>query len=84
MLYDSSTSDKRKSRELELLRSILSGINGNYSWEQIKDMLQKRIFPQCEKFGTWYSSEESRPSPESESTTKEHLVLGPPEREVCE
>ena len=58
MLYDNGTSDWRKSRELDLLRSTLSGIDESYSWEQVKKLLQERVFPQFEKFGTWSSNRE--------------------------
>ena len=58
MLYDSSTSEQRKSKELDLLRSTISGIDESYSGAQIKKLLQERVFPQCEKFGTWSSSNE--------------------------
>ena len=52
MLYDSSVSEQRRSEELELLRSTLSGIDESYSWRQVKELLQERVFLQCEKFGT--------------------------------
>ena len=58
MLYDNGTFEQRKSRELDLLRSTLSGIDKSYSWEQVKKLLQERVFPQSEKFGTWSSSRE--------------------------
>ena len=55
MLYDSSASEQRRSEELELLRHTLSRIDESYSWRQVKELLQERVFPWCEKFGTWYS-----------------------------
>ena len=58
MLYDSSTSKKKELRELDLLRSTLSKTDGRYTWIQIKKLLQEQVFPQCEKFGTWSSSED--------------------------
>ena len=58
MLYDNSISEQRRSRELELLRNTLSGIDESYSWEQVKRLLQERVFPWCEKFGTWSSNRE--------------------------
>ena len=58
MLYDSSTSKQKELRELDLLRSTLSKTDGRYTWIQIKKLLVERVFPQCEKFGTWSSSED--------------------------
>ena len=58
MLYDSSTTEQRKSREPDLLRSTVSGIDESYCWEQVKKLLQERVSPQCEKFGTWSSKTE--------------------------
>ena len=58
MLYDSSTSEQRKSKELDFLRCTLSGIDKSYSGAQIKKLLQEKVFPWCEKFGTWFLSSE--------------------------
>ena len=58
MLYDSSVFEQRRSEELELLRRTLSGIDESYSWRQVKELLQERVFPWCEKFGTWSSDRE--------------------------
>ena len=58
MLYDSSVSEQRRWEELDLLRSTLNRIDESYSWEQVKELLQERVFPQCEKFGTWSSDRE--------------------------
>ena len=85
MLYDSSTFRQRKSRELDLLRSTLIGIDRSYTWNQIKKLLQERVFPWCEKFGTWSSSEErvdrvlNRKVPQE---LTESSVLGPQKRSV--
>ena len=49
---------KKRAIKLELLRSTLSGIDKSYSWEQVKGLLQERVFPWCEKFGTWSSNRE--------------------------
>ena len=40
MLYDNSTSKQRELRELDLLRSTLSGIDGSCTLVQIKKLLQ--------------------------------------------
>ena len=56
MLYDNNIFEHRKARELDLFRSTLSGIDGSYSWKQVKRLLQERVFPQCEKFGTGSSN----------------------------
>ena len=85
MLYDNSTSKERELRELDLLRSTLSGIDESYSWAQIKELLQERVFPWCEKFGTWSSNRErvyqvlNRKVPQQ---TEESSVLGPQKRGV--
>ena len=86
MLYDSSTSDQRKLRELELLKSTLSSINGSYSWEQIRETLQKRVFPQCEKFGTWSLNRgrvDRVPNRKVPQQTEVSSVLGPQHRRRC-
>ena len=44
-----------RSRELELLQKTLSEVDENYTWEQVKKLLQDSVFPWCEKFGTWSS-----------------------------
>ena len=58
MLYDNNVAECKKVEELELLRSTLSGIDRSYSWKQVKKLLQERVFPQCEKFGTGSSNRE--------------------------
>ena len=85
MLYDNGTSEQRKSRELDLLRSTLSGIDESYSWEQVKELLQERVFPRCEKFGTWSSSIESVdrvPNRKVSQQTEASSVLGPDKNRV--
>ena len=80
MLYDNGTSEQRKSRELDLLRSTLSGIDESYSWEQGKELLQEIVFPWCEKFGTWSSNRERVdrvPNRKVPQQTGEYSVLGP-------
>ena len=57
MSYDDRFSGERASRELELLQNTLSEVDTSYTWRQIKELLQERVFPQCEKFGTWSSKE---------------------------
>ena len=80
MLYDISISEQKKSSELELLRSTLSGIDESYSWRQVKRLLQERVFRWCEKFGTWSSNRErvdrvsNRKVPQQ---TEVSSVLGP-------
>ena len=79
MWYDNSTSEWRKSRELDLLRSTLSGVDESYSWEQVKKLLQERVFPQCEKFGTWSSNRErvhQAPNRKVSQQIEELSVLG--------
>ena len=76
MLYDSSTSKQRELRELNLLRSALSGIDESYSWIQIKKLLQELVFPWCEIFGTWSSSKGRVDRvPKLESTTTVRRIL---------
>ena len=85
MLYDNSTSEQRKSKELDLLGSTLSGIDESYSWEQVKKLLQERVFPWCEKFGTWSSSQESVdrvPNRKVPQQTEAFSVLGPQKSRV--
>ena len=53
MWYDNRFSEKRKSRELELLQNTLSEVDASYYWEQVKKLLQNSVFPRSEKFGTW-------------------------------
>ena len=80
MLYDSSVSEQKRSEELELLRSTLSGIDESYSWRQVKELLQERVFPQCEKFGTWSSDRERAdwvPNRKVLQQKGESSVLGP-------
>ena len=85
MLYDHSISEWRKSRELDLLRSTLSKIDESYSGAQIKKLLQEKVFPWCEKFGTWSLSSKrvdqvlNRKVPQQ---TEEPSVLGPQKRSV--
>ena len=85
MLYDDSTSRQRKSRELDLLKSTLSGIDESYSWEQVKKLLQERVFPKCEKFGTWSSTRErvdQVPNRKVPLQIEESSVLGPQKSSV--
>ena len=85
MLYDNSTSKQRESEELDLLRSTLSGIDESYSWVQIKNLLQERVFPQCEKFGSWSSSKERVDRVLNQKVLQlpeESSVLGPKKRSV--
>ena len=85
MLYDNSTSKQRESRELDLLRSTLSGIDRSCTWIQIKKLLQERVFPRCEKFGTWSSSEERVnwvPNRKVLQELEESSILGPQKRSV--
>ena len=80
MLYDSSVSKQRRLEELELLRGTLSGIEGSYSWRQIKELLQERVFLWCEKFGTWSSVRERAdrvPNRKVPQHKEEFSVLGP-------
>ena len=58
MLCDSSVSEQERARKCELLGSTLSGIDESYSWRQVKELLQERVFPWCEIFGTWSSIRE--------------------------
>ena len=85
MLYDSSTSKQRELRELNLLRSALSGIDESYSWIQIKKLLQELVFPWCEIFGTWSSSKgrvDRVPNQKVPQPSEESSVLGPQKRSV--
>ena len=80
MLYERSVSEWRKLERLELLRSALSGIDGSCSWRQIKELLQERVFPWCEKFGTWSSVRERAdqvPNRKVPQQKEESPVLGP-------
>ena len=80
MLYNSSVSEQRRSEEFELLRNTLSRIDESYSWKQVKELLLERVFPWCEKFGTWSSDRErvdrvlNRKVPQQKG---ESSVLGP-------
>ena len=56
MLYDKGSSEDRRSRELELLQDTLSEVDASYTWRQIKELVKGRVFPWCEKFGTWSSN----------------------------
>ena len=85
LLYDNSTSEQKKSRELDLLRSTLSGVDESYSWKQVKKLLQERVFPQCEKFGIWSSNKERVdrvPNRKVPQQTEESSVLGPQKSSV--
>ena len=78
MLYDNRDSEERRSKELELLQSTLSKVDASFSWEQIKKLLQERIFPRCEKFGTWSSGRVDRvPNRKVSQQKEETSVLGP-------
>ena len=57
-MYDSSTSERRKLKELDFLRSTVSGIDKSYSGVEIKKLLQEKVFQESEKFGTWSPSSE--------------------------
>ena len=45
MLYDSDTSGQGGSQEIDFLRSVLSVLDGSYTWTQIKKILQEQVFP---------------------------------------
>ena len=80
MSYDDRTSEERASRELELLQNTLSEVDVSYTWRQVKELLQERVFPRCEKFGTWSSGDRrvDRVPNRKVSTQKgETSVLGP-------
>ena len=80
MLYDKRFSEERKSRELELLWKTLSEVNTSYCWVQVKKLLQDRVFPWCEKFGTWSSSRvrvDRVPNKKVSQQKEESSVLGP-------
>ena len=81
MLYDKrSSEEERRSRELELLQNTLSEVDANYTWQQIRKLIQDCVFPRCEKFGTWSSNGErvDRVPNRKVSTQKEESsVLGP-------
>ena len=84
MLYENSTR-QRRSRELNLLRSTLGGIEGSYTWIQIKKLLQEQVFLRCEKFGTWSSSGkriDRVPNRKVLLELKESSVLGPQKRSM--
>ena len=75
MLYDDRSSEEERTRELVLLQ-----VDANYTWWQIRRLLQDCVFPWCEKFGTWSSSGErvDRVLNRKVSTQKEESsVLGP-------
>ena len=85
MLYDSNTSEQRKSKELDLLRSTISGIDKSYSGAQIKKLVQERVFPRCDKFGTWSSSSERVdrvPNQKVPQQSGKPSVLGPQKRSM--
>ena len=78
MLYDNTVYEERRSRELELLQNTLSEVDASYTWEQVKKLLQVRVFPLCEKFGTWSSRRVDRVPNRKVSQQKEEVsVLGP-------
>ena len=86
MSYDSRSSGERASRELELLQNTLSEVDASYTWRQAKELLQERVFPRCEKFGTWSSGRErvDRVPNRKVSTQKgETSVLGPQCAKKC-
>ena len=86
MSYDDRSSGERASRELELLQNTLSEVDASYIWWQIKELLQERVFPRCEKFGTW-SSKEGRvdpvPNRKLSIQKEETSVLGPQPAKKC-
>ena len=72
MLYDNRFSKERKSSGILSLSS--------YSWKQVKKLLQDRVFPQCEKFGTWSSRSvrvDRVPNRKVPQQKEESSVLGP-------
>ena len=80
MLYDDRSSEERASKELELLQNTLSEVDTSYTWRQIKKLLQDRVFPWCEKFGTWSSRREGAdrvPNRKVSTQKEETSVLGP-------
>ena len=81
MSYDDRSSGERASRELELLQKTLSEVDMSYyTWRQIKELLQERVFPRCEKFGTWSSKAErvdQVPNRKVSTQKEETSVLGP-------
>ena len=67
------------------LRSTLSVIDRSCTWIQIRKLLQERVFPRCEKFGTWSSSEERVnwvPNRKVPQELEESSVLGPQKRSM--
>ena len=80
MLYDKGSSEDRRSRELELLQVTLSKVDASYTWRQIKKLVQGRVFPRCEKFGTWSSNRvrvDQVPNRKVSTQKEESSVLGP-------
>ena len=80
MLYGNRSSEDRKSRELELLQNILSEVDASYTWRQIKELIQGRVFPRCEKSGTWSSNGvrvDRVPNRKVSTQKEESSVLGP-------
>ena len=81
---------ERGGRELDLLRSILYGIDGScmgfrLHGIQIRRLLQEWLFPRCEKFGTWFTSEERVdrvPNRKVSQELMESSVLGDHKRSV--
>ena len=80
MLYDDRSSEEERTRELVLLQNTLSEVDANYTWQQIRRLLQDCVFPRCEKFGTWSSSGErvdQVPNRKVSTQKEESSVLGP-------
>ena len=82
MLYDNRSSEERKSRELELLQNTLSEVDTDYTWQQMRKLIQDCVFPWCERFGTWSSNGERVdrvPNRKVSIQKEESSVLGPQE-----
>ena len=80
MLYNDRSSEERKARDLELLQNTLSEVDASYTWRQIRKLIQNCVFPRCEKFGTWSSTEERAdqvPNRKIPTQEEESSVLGP-------
>ena len=64
---------------------LLVGIEGSYTWIQIKKLLQEQVCLRCEKFGTWSSSGkriDRVPNRKVLLELKESSVLGPQKRSM--
>ena len=86
MLYDNRFSEERRSGELELLQNNLSKADADYTWQQIRKLIQDCVLPLCEKFGTWSSNGErvDRVLNRKVLTQKEESsVLGPQRARKC-